>query len=134
MTSMCLVAVVFSFSALHAVSSLRIVGHAIGGSEMLEREKFDISSKADPKDGAQGDLRKLTEKQAVVMFQVKPVNDDESEGMGADMKEMPMATEKGDGGEGGRSDPVSDTSKAVQQALGNAVAEFLPAAMSDTHR
>ncbi|KAL1478332.1 hypothetical protein MTO96_035095 [Rhipicephalus appendiculatus] len=103
MTSRGVLLAVFCVAALHAVSSLRIVGHAIGGSETLEREKFDISSKAD--------------------------NDSE----GDDFKAVPTPAEKAFEAEAERSDPVSDASKAMQKALGNAVAEFLPGARSDSH-
>ncbi|XP_077489396.1 uncharacterized protein LOC144100277 [Amblyomma americanum] len=134
MQSLGLLVAVFCLLTLHAATSLKIVGHAIAGSETLEREKFEVSSKADPNDGAQGDIRKLTEKQSVVMFQVKPVQDDYN-GNDGDMKALPLSSESGTmTEEAERGDPISDTSKAAQKALGAAVAEFLPSAMSDSHR
>nr|XP_037287134.1 uncharacterized protein LOC119180099 isoform X2 [Rhipicephalus microplus] len=104
---------VFCISALHAVSSLKIVGHAIRGSETMEKEKFEISPKADPHNGVQGGKTTETEKQSVVMFEVKPID---------------AAPQNSSDAEAERSDPVDDASKAMQKALGNAVAEFLPAA------
>ncbi|XP_077528294.1 uncharacterized protein LOC144139943 [Haemaphysalis longicornis] len=119
-------------------STLRIVGHALGGSEVLEREKFDVSSKADPKDGAQGETTKLTEKQSIVMFQVIPVQDGDYENRKVPdaKKAQPLNLRRNNGAadnpsdKEARSDAVDDASKAVQKAIGSAVAEFLPTAMN----
>ncbi|KAL3217200.1 hypothetical protein MRX96_006102 [Rhipicephalus microplus] len=119
---------VFCISALHAVSSLKIVGHAIRGSETMEKEKFEISPKADPHNGVQGGKTTETEKQSVVMFEVKPIDDGEGYNMDKDFKKVPTAPQNSSDAEAERSDPVDDASKAMQKALGNAVAEFLPAA------
>ncbi|XP_029840232.2 uncharacterized protein LOC115323860 isoform X3 [Ixodes scapularis] len=83
------------------VDSLKIVGHAIGGSEVFEREKFNISSKSDPKQGVTGDVSKTTDKQLAILFQIKPIR-------------------------AGDEDARSDTVEALKKALGGAVAEFIP--------
>ncbi|KAM7294308.1 uncharacterized protein ISCGN_023815 [Ixodes scapularis] len=93
------------------VVSLKIVGHAIGGSEVFEREKFNISSKSDPKQGVTGDVSKTTDKQLAILFQIKPIKEEEgSEGPGG----------------AGDEDARSDTVEALKKALGGAVAEFIP--------
>ncbi|XP_064485149.1 uncharacterized protein LOC135397475 [Ornithodoros turicata] len=82
-------------AALEAFA-FKIVGHAIRGSEIEEREKFRIKSNSDSKEGYSGDVTRLVDQQQAVLFQIKPVNDDKAPSPNADVTKPPQKPETGD--------------------------------------